>query len=357
MRRKIIFIRSTVIANLVEGSANVGGIAVQLYFWAKAFVEAGWIVYTMSPKPIATKEGIRFIRYRNWGKLDIVHEWFHTFWVYLRYNPSLVMERGAGRSLYPVARLANLFHIKMILFGASDVNFEPGKELISGGEHNRRLFQKGILLVRYIVVQNRHQQKTLLENYGRQSLVLPNIWGVAPMIKIQADSIDVVWVANFRQLKRPEWIINAAKNLPQYRFMMIGGPDADKDYYNRIAQEASGIENLSFMGKQPFAATCNLVGRARLLACTSEFEGFPNTFLQAWSKGLPVITTVNPSGIVSDKHLGSVVSSENEFQESLAAMLTDEKLYNDCATAVNEFFVEQYSSKTQFDKLLHYINL
>ena len=354
MRNKIIFIRSTAIGSLIDGSPKVGGIAVQLYFWAKAFSAAGWKVYTMGGRTSYKKEGITFIKYKNWGALDIIHEWLHTFWVYLRYRPDLVIERGAGRSLFPVARLAKLFHIKMVLFGASDVNFEPGKELISGSERNRRLFQKGIRSVGFFVVQNQHQQDTLKENYHRDSLILPNIWGqVATRAVVQAT--DVVWVANLRTLKRPEWMMYAAKALSQFRFTMVGGADAKEvAYYKKIEQEAKNIENMSFLGGRPFMETCSIISQAKVLVCTSTFEGFPNTFLQAWSYGIPVVSTVDPSSIIVSNKLGMVITSEKELSEALSNMLEDKKLYEQLCENVKAFFAKNYSSDNALQRLLDY---
>lgn len=357
MKEKIVFIRSTAIGNIMDGSPKVGGVGVQLYFWAKMFSSAGWRVYSMSDKPAYEKEGIIFLKYKNWGALDIVHEWLHTFWVYLRYHPNLVIERGAGRSLYPVARLATFFHIKVILFGASDVNFEPGKELISGGDHNRRLFQKAIPAVGFFVVQNQHQQYTLKQNYSRESMIMPNIWRKIETMSNASDT-DVVWVANLRALKRPEWILSAAKELPYHSFTMIGGPDTKEiSYYRGVENEARAINNVSFLGSRPFIETCGIISKAKVLVCTSTFEGFPNTFLQAWSYGIPVVSTVDPSGIIATNKLGCVISSEEELSKKLKLILEDKVLYEQLCVNVKEFFAANYSTDNALKKLLDYCKI
>lgn len=353
--RIIIFIRSTVIANLMDEVPHVGGIAVQLYFWSQVFAQNGWTVYSLSRDEVREREGVKFLKYNTWGRFEMLHEWFHTAWVYWHYKPDLVMERGAGRTLYSTAKLAKFFRIKTVLFGASDVNFEPGKELISGGLWNRRYYQKGILLVNHIVVQNEHQKETLMANYGRDSLILPNIWG-----KVQtsgkAIKSDVVWVANLRPLKRPEWILKAAESLPEVHFTMVGDSgSSDRSYYEKIKEISSNYENVTFLGGRPFLKTCDIVSQSKILVCTSEFEGFPNTFLQAWSYGLPVVSTVDPSGIIANNGLGEVIKCKEDLVFALKRLLEDKVRYEEMSGNVKRYFMKNYSSADSYRCLMDYI--
>lgn len=356
--KKSIFIHSALIEDVMNNSSNIGGITIQLYFWAKIFSAKGWTVYSMSSHNSCFKEGIHFIKYTSWGKLDILHGWLHTFWMYLRYRPGLVMERGAGRALFPIARLAKLFGVKSVFFGASDINFEPEKQNIAGGSHNLKFYRKGLEFVDYFVTQNAFQHETLLQNYKRESLVLPNIWGNLSFGKEANVVTDIVWVANMRPLKRPEWVFNAARMLPNVRFTMIGGVYAQsKDYYNHLETEASGISNLEFLGPMPFVETSKLIRKSKLLVCTSEFEGFPNTFLQAWSAGIPVISTVNPSELITKHNLGEVVETEEQFQAVIKKLLVEKNIYAEKCKCVEEYFEKNHSDETNFHRLLKYIRM
>jgi glycosyltransferase involved in cell wall biosynthesis len=50
-----------------------------------------------------------------------------------------------------------------------------------------------------------------------------------------------------------------------------------------------------------------VIANAAVLLCTSDEEGFPNTFIQAWSNGTPIITLkVDPDSIIEKVGLGSV---------------------------------------------------
>lgn len=354
MKNNRIIIWSSSIGDLFEGKAY--GIAVQLYFWAKAFASNGWAVSTFSRHSSFNKEGIQFIRKGSWGKLELFHDWVSIIYYLITKRPSLVISRGADRVNYPLAILCRLFGVKFLFFGASDVNFEPGKELLVGGEHNRLLWQKSVKKIQYIIVQNQYQQDTLKTNYGKDSLILFNIWGDLPKHSFSAKATDVVWVANFRKLKRPEWIIKAASLLPEVDFTMVGGASQDKEYYEDIKRTASAIPNLHFLGPKSFLETNAIVSNAKVLCCTSTFEGFPNTFLQAWSYNIPVISTVDPSGVIVDNNLGTTVNTIDEFIASIQQIIKDSQGYQIKSKCVEEYFKHNHSADEVYKKMISYIN-
>ncbi len=352
-----VLIWSTAIKNLFERGRNVGGIAVQLYYWAQIFSRKGWEVNALTIGKTFVRDDVVFEKWCNWGKLEILHEWIGIFWILLKLRPQLVISRGADRVAFPLAVLSKLFGTKYIFFGASDVNFEPGKELMAGGKHNRTLWQKAVPKIDCFVVQNQHQQKTLKENYQKESLVLFNLWGDTPLLNGSFSPTDVVWVANLRKLKRPEWVLIAAEALPDVDFTMIGGPVDDKVYYDEIKQQAEKIPNLHFLGPKQFDEVNAIVAQATILCCTSTFEGFPNTFLQAWANDLPVISSVDPSNVISDNGLGVVVKTSEDFVNAINALHTDIKKYNLMQNNVHQYFNVNHSSEQQYQKLINWLSL
>ena len=363
MREKKVLIWSKAISNLMDGNAS--GIAVQLYFWAQTFANHDWQVATLTPHKSFTKEGIRFKHESRWGKMEIVHEWFSILWTFLTLRPQIVISRGAGRIAYPLALLSRWFGVKYVYFGASDVNFEPGKVLIAGGEHNGKQWQKAVKNIKYIVVQNAYQQETLKKNYHKDSLILFNLWGDVEIPQIpshvtchMSQISDVVWVANLRRLKRAEWMVNAAKALPQYDFTIVGGRTGQEpEYYDEIEKMSSGISNLHFLGKKSFAETNAIVAQSRLLCCTSTFEGFPNTFLQAWVSAIPVVSTVDPSEVITTHNLGDVVEGEDGFRAALHSMLTNAEEYERKRMAVKDYFERHHSPEENYRRLVEFLGI
>lgn len=354
MKQKKLLIWSKSISNLMDG--NVSGIAVQLYFWAQIFAKKGWQVTTFTYGKTFVKEGITFKNVRRHKKLKIVHEWLSVFWELLLVRPQIVISRGAGRIAYPLALLSRWLGVKYVFFGASDVNFEPGKELIAGGEHNRNQWQKAVKNIKYIVVQNAHQQDTLKKNYQKDSLILFNLWGDVESTVMPDFQTDVVWVANLRRLKRAEWMVNAAKALPQYDFTIVGGATGqESEYYDEIEKMSSGIGNLHFFGKRSFAETNAIVSKSQFLCCTSTFEGFPNTFLQAWASGIPVVSTVDPSDVITTNNLGKIVDNCEDFIIAIQEMLENKDSYLDMCAHIEKYFKLNHSAETNFRQLMEYV--
>lgn len=357
MKQQRVLIWSKSISDFFDG--NVYGIGVQLYFWAQTFVRHNWQAYSLTRHKSITQENIHLIHSSRWGKLEILHEWLSILWNLIRLRPQLVIHRGSDRVVYPLVVISKLLGIKFLLFGASDTNFEAEGVVGGGGKHNVRLWQNAIKKTDCIVVQNRYQQNSLKENFEKSSIILHNIWGNVKVLP-QTDSTktDVVWVANLRKIKRPEWMIYAAKAMPEFNFTIVGGPSGrEKDYYKEIEQQAEAVPNLHFLGKKDFAETNAIVSKARILCCTSTYEGFPNTFLQAWSNDIPVISTVDPSEIITSHKLGFVVNNEDVFQEQLRLLLLNNNYYNQITTNIHTYFKDNHNADNVYKRLIEWLSL
>lgn len=353
---KKVIIWLTEVKNLLDGKP-IGGIAVQMFFWAQVLVKNGWQVYSFAEdtKMTTSLDGIIFKPVKNIPRINLLLEWWRSLKYLLTIHPDVVLFRGAHRNLLPLALFSRLLGVKLVYFSASDVNFEPGKELV-GSEFNRKLYHSSIRHIHYFVTQNQHQHDTLLRNYGKDSLTMYNIWGKTPTNEHDIPpKSDAVWVANFRKLKRAEWVMAAAKHCKDYHFVMAGG--GNDEYYIEMQNEAGKIDNLGFLGPKSFFYTNSLVQKSKVLLCTSTFEGFPNTFLQAWSNGLPVISTVDPSGIISENGLGEVINNETELVAALKRLLGDEEYYKKLCSSVSDFFQQHHASQSGYERLIEYIHI
>ena len=358
MNNKNVFLFCSGIDDVLSGSSKVSGIQVQMSFWAKTFTMQGWNVFTFTNNSsVVFIEGISFVqsvrsKWFSITRLNLLQEFLNCIRC-IRLHPDLVIVRGASRSLFFISKFCNYKKIRILHFGASDTDFQPGCELISGSSVNRVFYQKAIGGIGNIVTQNIKQHDTLLSNYGKESLVLPNLWITSP-IGTAMKQFDAIWVANLRPLKRAEWFVDLAKEYSQYRFAIVGGVGV-KEYFDLIKKQAESIENLSFLGAKPFEEINLLMAKSRLLVCTSEFEGFPNTFLQAWAQSVPVVSTVNPSGVITQFGLGYVVNDEVELKNAVQKMLMSELLYCKTQENIYSYFNAHHSAIIAYQKVINLV--
>jgi glycosyltransferase involved in cell wall biosynthesis len=177
--------------------------------------------------------------------------------------------------------------------GASDKDFVPDL----GGQlryaRDRWLFRRGLAAVDRIVAQNEAQRASCRTTYGREAIAIPSCYELPE--KIQSCLRDrVLWVGMVDENKRPELFLQLAERLPHRRFVMIGGPrQGAQAFFERIRAQASRLPNVELTGFLPLAQVEPWFDRARVLVNTSLYEGMPNTFLQAWARGVPTVATVD----------------------------------------------------------------
>ena len=354
MKNKKVIIWAKGIDDLLNEEGKVAGLTVQMMLWSKTFSEKGWDTFAFSIKSSKVIGNLNFLKYPNAQKLSIFSDIFYSFFFIWKEKADLIIFRGASRNLYFVSLFATLTNTKVVFMGASDVNFIKGKDIISGRFYNTQLYRKGLHRINNIVVQNNAQLKSLNENYRNKALIIPNIWN-----NFEEDNGGkklILWVANFRKLKRPEWFINLSKKFPNETFIMAGYP-LNKKNYTEVLDKGKEIKNLNILGPVSFKKSQQLFSKAKILICTSEFEGFPNTFLQAWANNIPVISTVNPSELLTKANLGIFVKTENDLCKEVQIMINNSESYLKLQENIKKYFYYNHNPSMNYEKFINYFEL
>src|SRR6185436_12899806 len=108
--------------------------------------------------------------------------------------------------------------------------------------------------VHKVITQNPQQHKELFDNYGREGTLIPSCYAPPPGAKHDRGGY-VLWVASIRPSKRAELALEIARRLPNYKFVMIGGPDPDRrsqEYFASLKDAARALPNLEIRGFVPF---------------------------------------------------------------------------------------------------------
>lgn len=205
----------------------------------------------------------------------------------------------------------------------------------------KTIYKYGIINANVVICQNVYQKSMLKRNFGIDSLLIKSAYYKGKETKINRRNI--LWVGKLVKWKRPELFVNISKALPAYRFILVGGAKRDIDL-NKLKIYASNI-NINLEGFVPYYKIERYFNEAILFVNTSESEGFPNTFLQAWSRGIPVISSVDPSNVVRNNKLGFVCKSEVEFIKRIVFLLKNKKEYSKISKNCQRYFEKNHVVK------------
>jgi glycosyltransferase involved in cell wall biosynthesis len=134
-----------------------------------------------------------------------------------------------------------------------------------------------------------------------------------------------------------------ARRQPHRRFVMVGGPSPRGErfqagYYESIRDQAAALPNVEFTGFLPLREVEPWFDRARVLVCTSVYEGMPNVFLQAWARGVPVVATVDV-GVPMNR----VFSGIEQGAAQVEALFESEAQWADASSRAREYFRATHS--------------
>jgi glycosyltransferase involved in cell wall biosynthesis len=234
----------------------------------------------------------------------------------------------------------------MIFRVASDADCDPDRVLISFWR-DRKLYEYGLHRAAAILAQSGRQQELLHRNYGLDSSVVSSLLDAPQsLLPFSVRDISLLWVSNIQQLKRPEMFIELAQRLPACTATMVGGPLPNtQDLYEHIRAIAMRARNLTFHGPLPYRAANQVFDRARLFINTSEIEGFPNTFLQAWARGIPVVSFFDPDGVIQREGLGHAVASLDEMARAADHLTRDSQAWLQASARCRAHIARRYGEE------------
>ena len=196
---------------------------------------------------------------------------------------------------------------------------------------DKKLLQWGIKNTKTIIAQSECQKKIVEKINPRASIHLIRNFHPLPEENEKADKLDqIVWVANIKTLKQPEMYIELAAELKRKaiktKCIMIGKPAVyPLGYQNFIVKLIEKMDNLNFLGPLPQEKVNEIICKSKLLINTSKWEGFPNTFIQAWMRKTPVVSLhCDPDHIIRNYECGMVSGTLKKMVEDVAYLLNNE---------------------------------
>jgi glycosyltransferase involved in cell wall biosynthesis len=253
----------------------------------------------------------------------------------------------AGGAVGQIAMFCARRGKRFVFRAASDADCMPDA-LIGLGPWQRRdkwLYEHGLRRASAVLVQTRHQQQLMRRNYGIASSIAGLAMAPGHGERAFGDrDIDALWVSNMRRVKRPDVLLNVADRLPRVSFHMVGGTvNGAEPFFATVQAQAAQRSNVTFHGAVPYRDVSAFYSRARVFVNTSDVEGFPNTYLQAWASGTPVVAFFDPDGVIAREGLGAAVRTPDEMTAAVQRLTNHEPEWQAARARCLSFIERHYS--------------
>jgi glycosyltransferase involved in cell wall biosynthesis len=206
----------------------------------------------------------------------------------------------------------------------------------------------------YIITQSNHQKSNIANIFGRTAdAVIPNVFPARDATTFKSGVARVVWIGNLKPLKRPELFIKLASSLRKSGalFTMIGR-DPNTEWSSQIKHSVAEVPNLEFLGELSIQHVNEILSESHILVNTSKYEGFPNTFIQAWMNRMPVVSIdIDPDDILTREGIGFVSRCFRDLTSNVRYLLDHEDVVKAMGEKAHEYALTNHD-ESNFDKLL-----
>ena len=266
-------------------------------------------------------------------------------------NPDIIYQRVLNGYTGIAAYYANKYNKKMIWHVSSYNDVKPWefnlKKQIIFDYIDRKIAEYGIKNCSKIIGQTEGQGRLLRKHYARNcDAIVPNFHPYASCEIKKENPVKVLWVANFKPMKHPEIFIEVAKHfegLNNVRFYMIGRRGSKK-HETQIEEKIANIKNLEHLGERALEEVNELFCHAHIFVNTSDFEGFPNTFIQAWMRRVPVVSlNVDPDNILKKYGIGFHSGCFEQLVKDTRRLIEDEHLRETMGKKAQEYAFRNHS--------------
>jgi len=216
----------------------------------------------------------------------------------------------------------------------------------------------GIRRADQIFTQTRDQSRLLRKNFGRDAVICRNAHPSNPKAQKTNVRITIAWVANYRAWKQPEQFIKLAErcmDIDYARFVMIGRKGSGKSW-NDLENKINTLGHLDHKGEMSQKEVNLFLDQTHIFVNTSVYEGFPNTFIQSWMRGVPVVSLhVNPDKLLETEKIGFHSKTFEQLVKDTRLLIQDSTMRNEMGKRAVSYANTTFSLRN-IDKIVHSFN-
>lgn len=346
---KLVIVNSPIFEYALRNPKNIGGAERQQWLLAQALAKTGWSVTVGIRVGLKTGErtninGVNFVGMGNGQFL------WACYRLLVSERPDWWYWRAADHLWGPAVQVAKFAGVRTIFASAFDTDVEPRRATF----RRKRwwpLFAWGLATTDLIFVQHRGQLTQLATRWQSKAQIVPSLSGelVAGPSHFERKGF-VAWVGTLRKPKRADLLIQIARQLPQIQFIVCGGKSTFQvtaEYGEQIVAALTELPNVKYLGQVMPSETQKIIAEANLLLSTADGEGFPNTFLEAWSCGTPIVTlTIDPDEVIQRKALGEVTGGVSQAILAIKKLMESPSLRDEIAVRAKQHVQDAHSEST-----------
>jgi len=345
---------------------TIGGAELQTRYIADILENEGFELFGIHifPKSFASPKytgySIKRSRWVQRAQADILYS-KNFYDIIKRIKPDVIYSRSfLPHSLFPAVYYSRKKICKSIWHISN--NNSVGNFQINSYKHlpfeviDYAALKYSIKHVDHIISQTDHQAMHLKKNFNRTvNQVIPNFHPKANGNIQKAKHIQIVWVANFKNWKQPEQFIRLASELREYedvKFIMIGRA-ANNKWMETIKQQMENTPNIEWLGSLPVEQVNEILAESHIFINSSLYEGFPNTFIQAWMRKVPVISlNVDIDGILEKRKIGFICHTFENLIERTKLLIEKEQRRAEMGMDAQKYAFENFSFDVNMPKIL-----
>jgi glycosyltransferase involved in cell wall biosynthesis len=341
---KIVFLNDAVY-QYASGAPVIGGAERQQWLLARALAAAGRqvVVGVRTSLEAGDRTEIAGVSFVGIGQGPILSSWYRFLKVE---RPDWWYWRCASHLWGPAVETAKLAGVRTVFAVGVDSDVHPRRALY------RRanwwwLYAWGLIRTDRILVQHGGQLADLRPGLSEKAHLVRSIAVDAPAFTPHAKrEHTVAWVAMLRQPKRPDLLIEIARKTPSVQYVVCGGSTtfaSPEGYGDRMTHAMRAEPNVRVLGAVAPAVARQIIADSALLLSTSDAEGFPNTFLEAWSSGTPVISlTHDPDRVIQRYGLGSTPGTVAAAASDIVSLLNAPERRDDISARARAYIHEHH---------------
>jgi len=328
--------------------AAVGGAERYQWLMARALAAHGWeaVVAVRSGLPAGERvriDGVDFVGVGTRMYLPTLYRFFNEE------RPDWCFWFGSTHWLGPAAAVAASAGVGTVFSAQFDLDVRP-RQALSERRPFWRLYAWGLSASRKIFLQHRGQYLELPTQWRSKSHVMPGVVSVPESVQPHAARRPyVAWVGVLREPKRPDRLIEIARACPTIDFVVCGGTSTHRSprgYGERIVEALSRAPNITYLGHVPPQRAIDVIGNAALLLSTSDAEGFPSVFVEAWAHGTPVVSLkIDPDRVIERHGLGVMASSNAKAADTIATLIQSCEERQTIGTRARDYAIRTHSAE------------